>query len=119
MEPMTITLAILGVIAGGAGGFGLVMLEDLGSLFSGFAQAIAGDRSPSRKDPSLPRYIATGAIAGGLLFGGVPAVFNHFTEAAQAKPVTLQQCMKSAPANVSKIELATHEDGSRFCRNTP
>ncbi len=119
MEPLTVTLAIPSALVGGAGGYGMVILEDFGSLFSGFAQAVAGVRSSSHKDPSMPRYIATGALAGGLLFGGVPAVFNHFTEAAQGKPVTMEQCIKSAPAHTSKIELATHEDGSKFCRFTP
>lgn len=121
MDPLAATMGVIGAIAGGAGAWALHVLNDFAGVFFGFAAAIAGARPDElhHKEPSLAKSIATGAIAGGLLFGGVPAVYDHFHNAAQPHQVTMAECAKNAPAGVSKIEIATQADGLKVCRYTP
>ncbi len=123
MDTLAVTMGIIGAIAGGAGGWALHVLGDFAGMFVGLAAAFAGARpgEHEHKEPSRARFVATGALAGGLIFGGVPAVYDHFHNAAQpaSHQVTMAECAKNAPANVSKIEIATQPDGLKVCRYTP
>lgn len=129
MDSLTITLAVLGALGGGAGGFGLHMIRIFGDLIGAGAQVVAPllgvhtDKAPAYKEPaSLATYVATGAVVGALALGSVPALHRHFTGAAEpAAPhqATMAECVRKAPAVVSKIEIETQPDGSKVCHYTP
>jgi len=119
MEGMTIILGSIGAVAGGAGSALYTIVADVGGIGLGMIAAFAGAGRIDQKQRSLPLRVAIGVLAGALTLGSVPSIYEHFAGAAGPKPVTLQDCVKSAPANVSKVELATKPDGTKGCNFTP
>lgn len=119
MEGMTIILGSIGAVAGGAGSALYTMMADVGDLGLGLLAAFMGAGHTKQRKRSLPLRVAVGVLAGALTLGSVPSIYEHFTGAAAPKLVTLQDCVKSAPANTSKVELATKPDGTKGCSFTP
>ena len=119
MEGMTIILGSIGAVAGGAGSAMYTMLADVADIGLGMIAAFAGAGHINQKERSLPLRIGIGVLAGALTLGSVPSIYEHFAGAAGPKPVTLQDCVKSSPANTSKVELATKPDGTKGCNFTP
>jgi hypothetical protein len=119
MEGMTIILGSIGGVAGGAGSALYTMLADVGDMGLGMIAAVTGAGHSNQKERSLPLRIGIGVLAGTLTLGSVPSIYEHFAGAAGPKPVTFQDCVKSAPANVSRVELATKPDGTKGCSFTP
>lgn len=84
----------------------------IGTVASAAVAFLAACSDPNGQ-ASPPLYAAKGAFIGALLFGGGSMLVAHFLEAAD--PVTIEDCLKSAPASTNRVELKTGPDGKPAC----